>query len=71
MQIEGQAAIVSGGASGLGLATAEMLAAAGAGVALLDLEADQVAQAAGRLGGLGLMCDVADAAGAERAVAAA
>ena len=71
MQIDGQAAIVSGGASGLGLATAEMLAAAGARVALLDLDADQVAQVAGRIGGLGLMCDVADAAGAERAVAAA
>jgi NAD(P)-dependent dehydrogenase (short-subunit alcohol dehydrogenase family) len=71
MQIQGQAAIVTGGASGLGLATAEMLAAAGARVALLDLDADRVAAAAGRLGGLGAPCDVADAASAELAVNAA
>jgi NAD(P)-dependent dehydrogenase (short-subunit alcohol dehydrogenase family) len=71
MQIHGQAAIVTGGASGLGLATAEMLAAGGARVALLDLDADRVAAAAGRLGGLGAPCDVADAASAELAVNAA
>jgi NAD(P)-dependent dehydrogenase (short-subunit alcohol dehydrogenase family) len=71
MRIEGQAAIVTGGASGLGLATAEMLAAAGAKVALLDVDAEQAAAAAGRLGGRGLACDVADAASAEQAVAAA
>jgi NAD(P)-dependent dehydrogenase (short-subunit alcohol dehydrogenase family) len=71
MQIQGQAAIVTGGASGLGLATAEMLAAGGARVALLDLDADRVAAAAGRLGGLGAPCDVADAASAELAVNAA
>ncbi len=71
MRIEGQAAIVTGGASGLGLATAEMLASAGVKVALLDLDADKVAAAAGRLGGKGIACDVADAASAEQAVAAA
>ncbi len=71
MRIEGQAAIVTGGASGLGLATAEMLAAAGAKVALLDVDAGKAAEAAGRLGGQGLACDVADAASAEQAVAAA
>jgi NAD(P)-dependent dehydrogenase (short-subunit alcohol dehydrogenase family) len=71
MQIEGQAALVTGGASGLGHASAEMLAAAGARVALLDLDADRVAAAAGRLGGIGIACDVADAASAEQAVATA
>ncbi len=71
MRIEGQAAIVTGGASGLGLATAELLAGAGAKVALLDLDAAGVAEAAGRLGGRGIACDVADAGSAERAVAAA
>jgi NAD(P)-dependent dehydrogenase (short-subunit alcohol dehydrogenase family) len=71
MQIEGQAALVTGGASGLGHASAEMLAAAGARVALLDLDADRVAAAAGRLGGIGIACDVADAASAEQAVAKA
>jgi NAD(P)-dependent dehydrogenase (short-subunit alcohol dehydrogenase family) len=71
MRIEGQAAIVTGGASGLGLATPELLAGAGAKVALLDLDAAGVAEAAGRLGGRGIACDVADAGSAERAVAAA
>jgi NAD(P)-dependent dehydrogenase (short-subunit alcohol dehydrogenase family) len=71
MRIEGQAAIVTGGASGLGLATAELLAAAGARVALLDLDAARVVEAAGRLRGKGFACDVADAASAEQAVAGA
>jgi NAD(P)-dependent dehydrogenase (short-subunit alcohol dehydrogenase family) len=71
MQIDGQAAVVTGGASGLGLATAEMLASAGARLALLDVDAARVAEAAGRIGGLGLRCDVADAASAEQALASA
>jgi NAD(P)-dependent dehydrogenase (short-subunit alcohol dehydrogenase family) len=71
MQIDGQAALVTGGASGLGLATAAMLAAGGARVALLDQDEAKLAAAAGRLGGLGIACDVADGASAERAVAAA
>ena len=71
MQIEGQAALVTGGASGLGLATAEMLAAGGARVALLDQDEERLGAAAGRLGGIGIACDVSDAASAERAVAAA
>ena len=49
MQIENRAAVVTGGASGLGLATGEMLAAAGAKVALLDIDADRVGEAAGRI----------------------
>jgi NAD(P)-dependent dehydrogenase (short-subunit alcohol dehydrogenase family) len=68
MEIEGRAAIVTGGASGLGLATAEMLAGAGARVALLDVDGGRVADAAGRIGGLGVACDVTDAASAERAL---
>jgi NAD(P)-dependent dehydrogenase (short-subunit alcohol dehydrogenase family) len=71
MEIEGRAAIVTGGASGLGLATAEMLAGAGARVALLDVDGGRVADAAGRIGGLGVACDVTDAASAERALGAA
>src|SRR5262245_63570684 len=71
MQIEKQAAIVTGSASGLGLATAEMLAAAGAKVALLDIDAARVAEAAERIGGIGLQCDVGDAAAAEHALAEA
>ncbi|WLI03757.1 SDR family NAD(P)-dependent oxidoreductase [Pseudomonas simiae] len=43
MQIENKIFLVSGGASGLGAATAEMLVAAGAKVMLVDLNADAVA----------------------------
>jgi NAD(P)-dependent dehydrogenase (short-subunit alcohol dehydrogenase family) len=71
MRIKGEAAIVTGGASGLGLATAEMLAAEGARVALLDIDGAKASEAAAKLGGLGLHCDVGDAASAERAVAGA
>jgi NAD(P)-dependent dehydrogenase (short-subunit alcohol dehydrogenase family) len=71
MQIDGQAVVITGGASGLGLATAEMLASAGARVALLDVDAAGVAEAAERIGGLGLRCEVADAASAEHALAEA
>jgi NAD(P)-dependent dehydrogenase (short-subunit alcohol dehydrogenase family) len=71
MQIDGNAAIVTGAASGLGLATAQMLAKQGARVALLDIDAARVAEAAASLGagrGLGLQCDVGDAASAEHAL---
>jgi NAD(P)-dependent dehydrogenase (short-subunit alcohol dehydrogenase family) len=71
MQIDNQAAIVTGGASGLGLATGETLASAGAKVALLDIDAARVAEAAGRIGALGVQCDVGDAAMAEHALAEA
>ena len=68
MEIEGQAAIVTGAASGLGRATALALAAAGARVACLDVNAEGAGETAQRIGGLGIACDVADAQGAERAV---
>ncbi|MBC8240129.1 MAG: SDR family NAD(P)-dependent oxidoreductase [Reyranella sp.] len=60
MNVTGQAAVVTGGASGLGLATARALAAAGARVAILDLGEERVAAAAGDAGVLGLVCDVTD-----------
>lgn len=68
MQIEGSAAIVTGAASGLGLATARMLALQGAHVALLDIDGARVAEAAAEIGALGLHCDVGDAASAEHAL---
>jgi NAD(P)-dependent dehydrogenase (short-subunit alcohol dehydrogenase family) len=71
MEITGHAALVSGGASGLGRATAAALAAAGAMVALLDIDGAAAEAAAKELGGLGLACDVTSAAATERAVAAA
>jgi len=50
MQIEGSSAIVTGGASGLGLATARRLIAQGAKVVLIDLPDSAGAQAAAHLG---------------------
>jgi NAD(P)-dependent dehydrogenase (short-subunit alcohol dehydrogenase family) len=71
MDIPGHAALISGGASGLGLAVATALAAAGAKVALLDINQAAAEAAAKPLGGLGLACDVTDADAVERAVAVA
>jgi NAD(P)-dependent dehydrogenase (short-subunit alcohol dehydrogenase family) len=71
MEIAGHAALISGGASGLGQATAAGLAAAGAKVALLDIDGPAAQAAARPLGGLGFACDVTDAAATERTVAAA
>jgi NAD(P)-dependent dehydrogenase (short-subunit alcohol dehydrogenase family) len=71
VQVQGVAAIVTGGGSGLGAATGRALAAAGAKVALLDLNQEAAAAVADEIGGLALACDVADAASAEAAVARA
>jgi NAD(P)-dependent dehydrogenase (short-subunit alcohol dehydrogenase family) len=61
---EGLRAIVTGGASGIGRATADLLAARGARVAVLDLNPDVP-------GLLGLRCDVSDDASVASAVASA
>ncbi|MBN8890072.1 MAG: 3-hydroxyacyl-CoA dehydrogenase [Rhodospirillales bacterium 70-18] len=71
MNLQGQPAIVTGGASGLGGATAQALAAAGAKVAVVDLNADAAQEMAARVGGIAIACDVADAEAAERAFATA
>ncbi len=71
MNVNGVAAIVTGGGSGLGAATGRALAAAGARVALLDLNEGAAAEVAAEIGGLALPCDVADAGSAETAVARA
>jgi NAD(P)-dependent dehydrogenase (short-subunit alcohol dehydrogenase family) len=71
MDIAGAAALVSGGASGLGRATAKALAEAGAKVALLDVNGPAAETAAKEFDGLGLACDVAKADVVESAVAAA
>ena len=71
MDLNGQAALVTGGGSGLGAATAAALADAGARVAVADLNRDAAEQVAARIGGLAVAVDVADAASAERAFAAA
>jgi NAD(P)-dependent dehydrogenase (short-subunit alcohol dehydrogenase family) len=71
MQIKGHAAIVTGGASGLGAATARALAKAGARIAVFDVNEAAASAVAREIGGLAIACDVADAASAEAAVAQA
>jgi NAD(P)-dependent dehydrogenase (short-subunit alcohol dehydrogenase family) len=71
MHIAGHAALVTGGASGLGAAAARALAKEGAKVALLDVNEGLARAVAAEIGGLAVPCDVSDAASAEAAVAAA
>jgi NAD(P)-dependent dehydrogenase (short-subunit alcohol dehydrogenase family) len=71
MDIRGQAVIVTGGASGLGAATARALAAAGAKVAVFDLNDAGAASVARDIGGTGVACDVADAGSATAGIAKA
>ncbi|MBI5444083.1 MAG: SDR family oxidoreductase [Deltaproteobacteria bacterium] len=71
MKIDGSAAIVTGAGSGMGAATAEALARAGAKVALLDFNLEAARTVAHSIGGAAFPCDVADAASAETALAAA
>src|SRR5258705_11205324 len=68
MQLKDQAASVTGGASGLGAATARRLAAQGARVAVCDLNANLAEAVAAEIGGVAVICDVSDAASAEAAV---
>lgn len=71
MDIQGQAAIVTGGASGLGGATADALAAAGAKVTIFDMNADLGQARADAIGGQFQRVDVTDESAVEAAIAAA
>jgi NAD(P)-dependent dehydrogenase (short-subunit alcohol dehydrogenase family) len=71
MQIQGSSALVTGGASGLGLATARALTAAGAVVTILDLPSSAGADIAEELGGTFAPGDVTSPEDAAAAVAAA
>src|SRR5690606_27879532 len=62
MQLDGLTAIVTGGASGLGAATAKRFHEGGARVALLDLNETAASEIATSLGGIGIGCDVTDEA---------
>ena len=68
MRLSGVAAIVTGGGSGLGRATAEALAARGARVAVFDLNPAAAEEAAKAIGGVALVGDVADEASASAAI---
>jgi 2-hydroxycyclohexanecarboxyl-CoA dehydrogenase len=58
VRFEGKVALVTGGAGGIGAATASRLAAEGARVAVCDLDADAARELAADLGGAGLELDV-------------
>jgi NAD(P)-dependent dehydrogenase (short-subunit alcohol dehydrogenase family) len=60
MEISGTAAVVTGGASGLGAATARALAARGAKVAIFDINAAAGEAVAGEIGGLFCQVDVTE-----------
>ncbi len=69
MNPSGQTAIVTGGGSGLGEATARALARSGARVALLDVGIERASAVAAEINGIAVACDVSDGSGAEAAVA--
>ena len=71
MELNGTSAIVSGGASGLGEATARVLAAAGATVLVADLNEERGKQIADEIGGQFARTDVSDEASVQAAVDAA
>ena len=71
MKMLGMAAVVTGGGSGLGAATASLLAIGGCGVSLLDINEAAARTHAAAIRGLAIRCDVADAGSAEVAMAAA
>lgn len=71
MNVDGLAAIVTGGASGLGGATADMLAANGAKVTIFDLNEDLGQEKAAAIGGHFVKVNVADEAEVEAGVASA
>lgn len=60
MKIEGMVAIVTGGGSGLGAATARQLAKQGARVAVFDLNAEAATAVTDEIGGIGITCNVSD-----------
>ena len=68
MEIAGAGAIVSGGASGLGEATARTLAAAGATVTIADLNAERGKALADEIGGVFANCNVTDEQSVQAAV---
>ena len=71
MRIEGSSALVAGGASGLGAATARRLRASGADVVIADLNAERGSALAGEIGARFVPCDVTDESQVSGAVEAA
>ena len=60
MELSGSSAVVTGGGSGLGAATAKLLAESGARVTILDLNEAAARSQAEAIGGAAVACDVCD-----------
>ncbi|MFW9621642.1 MAG: SDR family NAD(P)-dependent oxidoreductase [Macromonas sp.] len=71
MNIQGQAALVTGGGSGLGEATARELARLGARVAVLDVNLANAQRVAADIGGIALSCDITNPDSVQTAIDAA
>jgi len=71
MQLQGQAALVTGGASGLGAAVVRQLAQGGARVSILDLNLAGAQALAQEVGGHAVACDITDSASVTAALASA
>ena len=71
MNIQGQAALVTGGASGLGEATARELARFGAKVGVLDVNLELAQKVAADIGGVAVACDITNAESVGAAIAQA
>jgi len=67
VNLEGRVAVVTGGGSGIGRATAQRLAAEGMQICVLDVDGAAARDVANPLGGVGLQCDVSDPEQVERA----
>lgn len=71
MRIEGIAALITGAASGMGEATARLLAVQGAKVGLLDLNEAKISALAAEIGATAVACDVTSSESMEQSVAIA
>ena len=71
MRFDGKTALVTGGARGIGAATAGRFAAEGATVVVADFDEAAAQETAAAIGGIAVRCDVTSRADVEAAVAAA